>query len=117
MDAAKAAGMDEIEESQVWCNVQRQTMIADPAAHGDADRRDLAPLAPHSGPSGHRPPLHPVGLEHADQGPFEPAQEAVQVPAAPAEIHDRVGHELARAVPGEVAAARALAPPDPGPSQ
>src|SRR5262245_59143519 len=102
MDAAEAAGVDEVEEPQVRGHIERESMIAHPFADCDADRRDLRAADPHSGPPGRPLALDAPAGERLDQPFLDRTQEAVEVPAPAFQVAHQVTDQLPRPMPGDV---------------
>src|SRR5207249_2376094 len=105
-DVVIAAGMDEREIVERVADVERESMVADPAPHGDADRSELLALGePHAGAPGHAPARETPARERRDQRVLQRAQPAMEIAAHTVEPDDRVADQLSRPMPCDVATA------------
>src|SRR5436309_1511257 len=96
---------DAPELGEVVRDVQGEAMPRHPLLHVDADAGDLAPSSPHTG-------ITRVALsrdlelgQRFDQGPLQRAKVPVQVGLMTGQVENRITHELAGAVEGDVTAA------------
>src|SRR5690606_18054823 len=103
--ALVAAGIDPVERLQVHADVERQAMEAASAAHADAQRRDLGPAHVHAGRALQALATDVPLVERVDDRLLDPAHVLAHAHADPAQVQQRVEHDLARAVVGHLAAA------------
>ena len=108
---AQAAGDDLLEEIEVVADVERHAVRGDPAAHPDADGRDLAQVTPRFAEEDAGHAFDAAGAQRelgqgVDRHLFEVVDVAAHVAAVGTEADDGVGHELPWHVAGHVAAAR-----------
>ena len=80
-------------------------MHADPFAHTDADRCELAIADPHTGKALAPLRIHAKGLTRKDERLLKRAQMRVKIPAARVEIEHRISHQLTRTVIGRLTSA------------
>ena len=112
-----AAGVDELEVTQVSGDVEREAVGCDAARDVNADCADFSSLvgvcktAPDSGETGDTSGVHTVDATEADESLFDHADKVNGTEAArvrvlkSAQVEDRVADELAGAVVCDVAAA------------
>src|SRR5213080_2587693 len=105
LDSSDPARHDAPELGEVVRDVQGEAMPRHPLLHVDADAGDLAPSSPHTG-------IARVALsrdlelgQRFDQGPLQRAKVPVQVGLMTGQVENRITHELAGAVEGDVTAA------------
>src|SRR5258706_14067147 len=106
----QAAGNDAREQGEVGRDVQGEAVRRDPPRQMHADRGDLLLSHPDADVLLAFPRLggEPVTGEGANENLLEIADISADVPPVRAEVDDRIPHELARAVIGDLAAAIAL---------
>ncbi len=110
IDARHAAGVDQLEVGEVDRDVERDAVVRDAAFDAEPERPDLpglrtvgvAPAAGMAVTAGG--PDAELGAR-PDERVLERANERTDEQAALVERHDRIGHQLARAVVGDLAAA------------
>ena len=101
----KTTGSDQAEAGQITVNIQRKTMLRDPAATADADRPDLAVLQPETCQPRQALCLQSQFRKHLDHHLLQLTQIPVQVWIAPAQIKHRVDHQLSGEMVGHFPAA------------
>ncbi len=110
--AGDAAGDDAPEPLQVHADVERQAVAGHPAAarpslraaDPHADGGDLLACHPDAGEPRLPPALDPVAAQGAEDDLLEAAHVVDDAQAGGAQVDDGIGHELAGAVEGDVAA-------------
>jgi len=100
-----AAGNDQGEIVEVGVDVERETVAGDPASDPEADRGQFLAAHPHAREAVDAPRGNPVIGGRANENLLEIADVAVHVAAVRGEVEDRVAHDLAGPVVGDVAAA------------
>src|SRR5690606_603803 len=104
-EAGVAAGVDAVEGRQVHGDVEGQAVEAAAVAHPDAERGDRGAI--HVDARGALAALAadaPAG-QGVDDGLLDPAHVLAHAEAQAAQVQERVGHQLAGAVVGDLAAA------------
>src|SRR5713226_5308376 len=100
-----AARNDAIKRREVAADVERETRHRDPIANAHANGRDLAIFNPDAGQTRTRLRCDFVDRERFDQKLFQPAQIAVEILPAPAQINNWITNQLAGTVIGRLATA------------
>src|ERR1700724_2036745 len=93
------------EGREITADVEGEAVHRNPMAHANADRCDFAFADPNAGESLALCRGNFVISEKFDEQSLEPAQIAMQILAAPAQIGNCVSHQLSRAVVSRLAAA------------
>ena len=102
---ADATGHDRGKARQIAAHIERQAVLADPAARADANGRNLAALQPHPGLPCAALARQIEGGEHIEHHLLKRAQVQMQISAMALQVEHRIEHQLARGMVGDLTAA------------
>jgi len=105
--ARVAAGIDCVERRKIHVDIERETVKGAPSGDPNAERRDLGVADVYARRAGPAQAGDTESREQIDHGPFHQADKLAHLDRAPAEVDQRVEHDLARAVVGDLAPALA----------
>ena len=106
---ANAARHNEVEVPEVHRDVQREAVIGNPAGDSDADGRHLLVAHPHAREPRGAPALDAEPRQETDQHLLQVPQVPMDIAAVKVQPQNRVAHDLAGPVIGDVAAAARFA--------
>ena len=100
--AFETAGIDALIGLQVHVDIESQAMERAAFTHAQPERRDLHAVDIHAGGACHATGFDTVGREHADHGILDGGNQSTHAHADAAQVDQRIGDDLARAVIGHV---------------